>query len=50
MHRRQTAFRVEQQNLGNTENSVEDVQQVHRKENRLVMDNIMSEKGGISRH
>ena len=46
--RRQAAFHAEQQNLGSTENSVQDLQQVHRKEERVVMDNNFSEKGGIS--
>ena len=42
--RRQTAFYAERQNLGSTENSVQDLQQVHRKEEKLVMDNIFSQK------
>ena len=37
-----------QQNLVNTENSVWELQQVHRKEDRLPIDNNVSEKGGIS--
>ena len=42
VQRRQTAFHAEQQNLGSTENSVYNLQQVHRKEDRLVMDSNFS--------
>ena len=49
MQRRQTAFHAEWQNLpGSTENSVQDLQQVHRKADRLMKDNNFSEKLGIS--
>ena len=39
VQRKQTAFHAEKKNLGSTENSVSDLQQVHRKEDRLVLDN-----------
>ena len=39
-----------QQNLSSTKNSVEDLQQVHCKEDKLVTENNFSEKVGISGH
>ena len=50
MLRTQTAFYADRQNLGSTENSVQDLQQVHRKEDRLVIENNFSEKDGFSGH
>ena len=50
MQRRQTTFHAGQKILVSTENSVWDLQQVHRKEDRLVIDNNFSEKGDISGH
>ena len=50
MQQRQTNFHVYQQSLGSAENSVQDLHQVHCKENRLVIDNNFSEKGGVSGH
>ena len=50
VQRRQTRFYAERQNLGSTEKSVQDLQQVHRNDYWLEIDNICSEKDGISGH
>lgn len=49
VQRRQT-FPAEQKNFGSTENRVQDLKQVHRKEDTLVIDDSFFEKGGILRH